>query len=142
MSSRQLSPVTSIDSDPPNSDYSFLADKAIITTNSPIHLSLTPRSFHRLGEARVYTLRPPPGGLRALQPSYTRSRVVVQARPKVDSSRVARVCLMSCSVNGAELLITALSVILSGMLVEREYLAAFIQVVGAIDWVCGPGLVY
>ena len=57
MSSRQLSPVTSIDSDPPNSDYSFLADKAIITTNSPIHLSLTPRSFHRLREG-LFTFPP------------------------------------------------------------------------------------
>lgn len=66
MSPRQLSPVTSIDSDPPNSDYSFLADKAIITTNSPIHLSLTPRSFHRLREG-LFTFPPPARGTATLR---------------------------------------------------------------------------
>ena len=66
MSPRQLSPVTSIDSDPPNSDYSFLADKAIITTNSPIHLSLTPRSFHRLREG-LFTFPPSARGTATLR---------------------------------------------------------------------------
>lgn len=66
MSPRQLSAVTSIDSDPPNSDYSFLADKAIITTNSPIHLSLTPRSFHRLREG-LFTFPPTARGTATLR---------------------------------------------------------------------------